>query len=163
MPSAAGVLASISATTAPCVTERGAGVVDAHATKTRAKTARLLAVLRTVPCYDTPMDLRCRRIRLKPGSLPRVREWAAEVTRRRDEVMATLRDETVRVETAFLERAPEGDFLIYYLRADDIEQCNEAARTSTHPIDRYHREAMEAVTESSHVLELLVDFDRSRE
>jgi hypothetical protein len=95
--------------------------------------------------------------------MPRVRAWAAEVTRRNEEVMATLRDETVRIETAFLDSSEAGDFLVYYLRADDLDRCNEAARTSTHPIDAYHREAMAAVTESGRELELLVDFDRSRE
>jgi hypothetical protein len=95
--------------------------------------------------------------------MPRVRAWAAEVTRRREEVMATLRDETVRIESAFLDSSEAGDFLVYYLRADDLDRCNEAARTSTHPIDAYHREAMAAVTESGRELEMLVDFDRSRE
>lgn len=109
------------------------------------------------------MPVRCRRVRLKAGSLPRVREWAAEVTRRRDEVVETLRDETVRIESAFLDSSEAGDFLVYYLRADDLERCDEAARTSTHPIDKYHQDAMKAVTESGRELELLIDFDRSRE
>jgi hypothetical protein len=102
-------------------------------------------------------------MRLQPGSLPRVREWAAEVTRRRDEVMETLRDETVRIESAFLDSTEAGDFLVYYLRADDLDRCNEAARTSTRPIDKYHQDAMKAVTESRQELEMLIDFDRSRE
>ncbi len=74
-------------------------------------------------------------MRLKPGCLPRVREWAAELTRRRDEVMATLRDETVRVESAFLDANPEGDFLVYVMRIDDDETnrfraCNVAGRST---------------------------------
>jgi hypothetical protein len=77
--------------------------------------------------------------------------------------MATLRDETVRIESAFLDSSEAGDFLVYYLRADDLDRCNEAARTSRHPIDAYHREAMAAVTESACELEMLVDFDRSTE
>jgi hypothetical protein len=44
----------------------------------------------------------CVRVRLKPGSLSRVRAWAAELTARREEVLATLRDEGVVVESAFL-------------------------------------------------------------
>jgi hypothetical protein len=44
----------------------------------------------------------CVRVRLKPGSLSRVRAWAAEPTARREEVLATLRDEGVVVESAFL-------------------------------------------------------------
>ena len=48
------------------------------------------------------METRAHRIRLKPGSLPRVRERAAELTRRRAEVIATMRDETVGLECFFL-------------------------------------------------------------
>jgi len=92
-----------------------------------------------------------------------VREWAAALTRRREEVMATLRDETVRVESAFLESGPNGDFLVYYMRVDDGEADRRAFERSTHAIDAYHRAFMEEVIESRESLELLVDFDRSRE
>jgi hypothetical protein len=40
-----------------------------------------------------------------------VREWAAELNARRDEVLATLRDEGVRIESVFL----EGETLVYFL------------------------------------------------
>jgi hypothetical protein len=102
-------------------------------------------------------------MRLKPGSLERVRAWAAELTNRRDEVMVTLRDETVRVESAFLESTAAGDFLVYYMRTDDEEQSRRAARSSTHAIDAYHRDFMDAVVAERLPLEVLVDFDRSRE
>ena len=105
----------------------------------------------------------CLRFRLKAGSVPRVREWAAELTRRRDEVMATLRDETVRVESAFLESGTDGDFLVYYMRVDDPEQSQAAVAQSKHAIDVYHRAFMNEVIESRQSLELMIDFDRSRE
>ena len=60
-----------------------------------------------------PVETVCVRVRLEPGSLPRVREWAAELNARRDEVMATLRDEGVRIESVFL----EGETLVYFLKA----------------------------------------------
>ena len=109
------------------------------------------------------MHVRCVRLRLRPGSLDRVRAWAAELGKRRDEVMATLRDETVRVESAFLESSEAGDFLIYYMRTDDEEQSQRAVTTSAHAIDAYHRDFMTAVVAERMPLELLVDFDRSRE
>ena len=109
------------------------------------------------------MALLCHRIRLEPGSVPRVRAWAAELTKRADEVMATLRDETVRVESAFLESSAEGDFLVYFMRVDDLEASRAAAARSTQAIDAYHRAFMNDVIESRQELELLVDFDRSRE
>jgi len=102
-------------------------------------------------------------MRLKPGSVDRVRAWAAELLKRREEVMATLRDETVRVESAFLDSSEAGDFLVYYMRTDDEEQSRKAVQSSTHAIDAYHREFMNAVVAERSALELLVDFDRSRE
>jgi hypothetical protein len=63
----------------------------------------------------------CVRVRLVPGSLPRVREWAAELNARRDEVMATLRDEGVRIESVFL----EGETLVYFLKADSVDEARE--------------------------------------
>jgi hypothetical protein len=51
------------------------------------------------------METSCVKIRLKPGSLDRVREWAKTLNEtRRDEALATLRDETVVLEAAFLDR-----------------------------------------------------------
>jgi len=92
-----------------------------------------------------------------------VREWAAELTRRREEVMATLRDETARIESVFLESTADGDFLVYYMRVDDADADRRAVERSTHAIDAYHRAVMQEIVESRHPLELLVDFDRSRE
>ena len=51
------------------------------------------------------------RVRLREGSLPRVRAWAAELNARRDEVLATLSDEGIAVESVFL----DGEELVYYL------------------------------------------------
>ena len=92
-----------------------------------------------------------------------MREWADELTRRREEVMATLRDETARVESVFLESTADGDFLVYDMRVDDADADRKAFERSTHAIDAYHRSVMQEIVESRHALELLVDFDRSRE
>lgn len=100
-------------------------------------------------------------MRIKSGSVGRVREWAAELTGRRDEVLATMRDETARVESVFLDSTPDGDFLVYYMRVDDTETDRQAVATSTHAIDAYHRNFMREVIESSRHLELLVDFERT--
>ncbi|MCA1636817.1 MAG: DUF6176 family protein, partial [Acidobacteria bacterium] len=55
----------------------------------------------------------CVKIKLKPNSLEKVREWSKFINDRKDEVLATLRDESVILETAFLDQTDEGDFLIY--------------------------------------------------
>ncbi len=95
------------------------------------------------------------RVRLEPGSLPRVREWAAELNARRDEVLATLRDEGVRVESVFL----DGETLVYYLKADSIDKARAVYAGSQHAIDAYHQRFKDETFAERTQLELLVDFE----
>jgi hypothetical protein len=97
----------------------------------------------------------CVRVRLAPGSLPRVREWAAELNARRDEVLATLRDEGVRVESVFL----EGQTLIYFLTADSVDEAREVYARSTHAIDAYHQRFKDETFAEQTQVELLIDFE----
>ncbi len=107
---------------------------------------------------------RCTRVKLKPDSVDRVREWARTLNEtRRDEAIATLRDETVVLEAVFLDRSAEGDFLIYIMKAESFEQAQQAVATSTHDIDKYHQEFKRSAYESWKPLELLVDLDRIEE
>ena len=112
-----------------------------------------------MPPLAVRMATRCVRIRLKPGTLSRVREWAAELSRRKAEVLETLREEGVLVESVFLEHAADGDFLIYYMKAPDLERSFRVVRAPTHPIDAYHRTFKEETWASSEQLELLVDLE----
>jgi uncharacterized protein DUF6176 len=95
------------------------------------------------------------RVRLVPGSLPRVREWAAELNARRDEVLATLRDEGVRIESVFL----EDETLVYFLKADSVDQARDVYARSTHAIDAYHQRFKDETFAEQIELELLIDFE----
>jgi hypothetical protein len=97
----------------------------------------------------------CVRVRLKPGSLPRVREWARELNTRRDEVLATLADEGVHVESVFL----DGESLVYYMRAESIERSREVYARSAHAIDAYHQRFKDETFDGQETLQLLVDFE----
>jgi Family of unknown function (DUF6176) len=108
-------------------------------------------------------QLHCSRIKLKPNSLDKVREWAAEMNRRKDEALATLRDESIFIESFFLEQASDGDYLIAYIRAESLEQSQEAVKKSTHAIDAYHQAFKKDAWESGKGLELLVDLERVNE
>ena len=105
-------------------------------------------------------ETNCVRIKLKPGSIERVREWAAEINRRSDEALASLRDEGVLVESAFLDSGEDGDFLIYYMKAESLKKAKEAGRRSTREIDAYHQQFQRDTFESGKKLELLVDLER---
>jgi len=98
-------------------------------------------------------------VRIKSGSLDAVREWAKTLNSRREEALATLRDESVSVESVFLESTSEGDFLIYYMRGADLAGSRTIAAASKHSIDAYHREFMRKHTEPGVPLEMLLDLE----
>jgi prolyl oligopeptidase PreP (S9A serine peptidase family) len=108
-------------------------------------------------------ETRCVKIKLKPGSIDRVREWAQIINTRSDEALETLRDEGVVVESAFLDRTEQGDFLIYYVKAKSFERMEEVVQKSSHPIDAYHRQVMQEIRVERSGLELLIDLDRISE
>ncbi len=108
-------------------------------------------------------ETRCVKIKLKPDSIERVRQWAQTLNARSDEALETLRDETVVVESVFLDRTEQGDFLIYYMKAESFEKSAEAIEKSVHAIDEYHRRVMQEIRVEGSRLELLVDLDRIAE
>lgn len=108
-------------------------------------------------------ETRCWKIKLKPNSLDRVRQWAHTINSRRDEALATLRDETVIVEAVFLDQTGDGDYLIAIMKAESFEKSGEAVSKSVHAIDEYHRRVMQEVRDEKVELELLVDLDRTSE
>jgi len=103
------------------------------------------------------MEVKCNLIKLKPGSLPIVRHWAATLNSRMKEVLATLHDESVVVESVFLLCRNDGDYLVYYMRAHSMEQAKQAAQSSPHEIDVFHQQFKKEAWEGSECLELLVD------
>ncbi len=108
-------------------------------------------------------ETRCIKIRLKPGSIERVREWAKTINERKDEALATLRDESVILEIAFLDRTSEGDFLIYLMKAENFEKARDAVKHSLHAIDEYHQNFKRECWAGGERLETLVDLDRISE
>jgi hypothetical protein len=105
----------------------------------------------------------CVKIRLKPDSIEKVRTWAKTINERRDEALATLRDESVILETVFLDRTAEGDFLIYLMKAESFERSKAAVKNSVHAIDEYHQNFKRECWAGGKRLEMLVDLDRFSE
>lgn len=108
-------------------------------------------------------ETRCVKIRLKPNSIEKVREWAKTLNERKTEALATLRDESIILETVFLDQTTEGDFLIYVMKAESFERAKEAVQKSVHPIDEYHQNFKRECWADGRRLETLLDLDRIRE
>jgi hypothetical protein len=92
-------------------------------------------------------DIVLSKQKLADGKTERLREWAAEVRERSDEAVETLRGEGMHSETAFVEHADDGDYLVSYMKADDIEAVYEAFEESTHDIDEEHKRVLADVLE----------------
>lgn len=83
--------------------------------------------------------------RIKPGKTEQLREWMEEIKSRRKEAIETLQHEDMLTESAFLESGEEGDYLIYYMEAEDIGQVFEAFDSSPYEIDQEHKEVLNEV------------------
>lgn len=105
-------------------------------------------------------ETRCVRIKLKPGSLDRVHNWAAELKRREGEVLESLAAEGMTLEAAFLEEAADGDYLIYVMRSDELSKADSVTAASTRAIDAFHRDFKSATFESGERLRQLICFER---
>lgn len=105
-------------------------------------------------------ETRCVKIKLKPNSIEKVREWAQTINERNDEALATLRDEGVILEAVFLDQNSEGDFLIYVMKAESFEKSKKAFETSSHAIDEYHRNFKSECWEDEKKLKTLIELDR---
>ena len=101
--------------------------------------------------------LRVRFFRVKPDKIDRLRDWMEELHRRRDEVLETFAQETVRQEAAWLMETAEGTILVYAIEAEDVEQAQRAVEEKPLPIDLEHRAVMDEVIEVPIELEQLLD------
>ena len=86
------------------------------------------------------MDVGAVLIQLKPDVLENVEAWKVELNARKDEAIETLRAEGVHVESWFYLELEGNDYLIAYMRADDIAKAQQIAKTSNFPIDQMHKQ-----------------------
>lgn len=103
------------------------------------------------------------KIRLKKGSIKKVKAWAKELNSRLEEAYQTLRDEGVFLETVFLDQGEEEDYLIYMLKVINFEKAGEIAKKSKHAIDEFHQNFKKECWVERQKLELLIDFNRFEE
>jgi Family of unknown function (DUF6176) len=96
--------------------------------------------------------------RVNPGRANELREWLAQVNGpRRVEALATLVDEGITHEQAYLIEGAEGPVVVYVMEVDDIEATQEATRSSEHPIVADHKRVMELAVGDPLPSELLLD------
>ena len=103
--------------------------------------------------------------RVEPGKTDQLREWMAELRSRRDEAVETLQHEGLYTEASFVESRADGTFLLTFLEAEDIDRAFEAYESSTHELDREHREVLDEVladVQPERNIEVLADVQPER-
>lgn len=106
------------------------------------------------------MQVQCLRVKLKKGMTEYFSSWAKDLYNRMDNVYEALENETMVVESVFLDRCEDGDYLIFYTRAKDLIKANEAMQRSENPVDKEALEIIQKTWESAKPLEILFDADR---
>ena len=105
-------------------------------------------------------------IKLKPESGRHIEEWKTTLKTRRDEALCTLRGEGVTIESWFELEIDGQHYLLWYMRADDIERAWQVAQQSPHQIDAYHFKIMSTITDARiqavPLLDLSSEFDDHR-
>lgn len=109
-----------------------------------------------------PTETRCVRIKLKEGAQAAVREWQDFMNRHRDDVLETLRQEGVALESVFIESVGADTFLIYVMRCADFDRAHDVARKSANHVDQFHKQFKKDWWEQGERLECLIDFSNDR-
>lgn len=107
------------------------------------------------------METICIKIKIRNESLEGIRIWFQTLINRSEETLRSLNNENVFVESIFLDELEgEDSYLIYYMKADDLDHAREIAKKSTAAIDQYHKECKKKFCGERKRLELLANFDR---
>lgn len=71
-----------------------------------------------------------------------------------------MENECVIIESAFLDKQGDDYYLIYYMKAKNLQNAREIAAKSSLDIDKYHKKCLKEFCEDRRELELLIDFNR---
>jgi hypothetical protein len=95
---------------------------------------------------------------VNPGHSEQLRQWFKNAGgARRDEALATLKDEGCTHEQAILIEGKDGPLLIYVMEVEDVAQSREAVRSSQHAIDADHRRLLQEAVDGQASYEVLLD------
>ncbi len=103
------------------------------------------------------------KIRIRAGKTARVIEFLRSLRARKDLAVEAMRREGMTIETMFLERHDDGDYLYYYAKARDLAHANQVNMQAT---DALTLEIREFVVETwDHIVspEPLLDLDLIQE
>lgn len=74
------------------------------------------------------------KIRIRPGKTEQVVDFLRSLMERKEESLEALRREGMMIESFFLERRDEADYLYYYVKAQDLMKATEINLKATDPL-----------------------------
>ena len=102
--------------------------------------------------------IQCLKIKLRPNSLDKVRNWAKFLNSNQKEVLESLVNEAVQIEAFFLSKDTDADYLIYFFKVQNADLMKKTSDSSDLSVDIYTRKFKAEVIESREELELLAGF-----
>ena len=99
------------------------------------------------------------KFKFKPEAKQIWLDWSEELKRRKEEVIATLKNEGVVSESCFI--SDNGEEVYYFMEAEDFEKAKNAVLENPHPIDADHKKARESSLEFVAKLDCLFHFENS--
>lgn len=101
-------------------------------------------------------EIKLVKFRFLPGKKQSWLEWAEELKQRKEEALATLRNEEVFTEVCFI--SADRKYIYYLMEAEDLEKTKKVSEKSIHPIDKEHGEKINSSLEFVEVLPVLFYF-----
>jgi hypothetical protein len=74
------------------------------------------------------------KIRIRPGKTRQVMEFLRSLQERKASSLEAMRREGMMVESIFLEQRDDGDYLYYYVKAQDLVHANQINLESNDPL-----------------------------
>lgn len=96
------------------------------------------------------------KFKLRKEKIQNWLDWGNSLKKREQEVIETLKKEGVKSEACFI--SSNGEFIFYFMEAEDFEKVNEVFSNSTQPIDIQHKEISQSSLEFVEALENLFFF-----
>lgn len=102
-------------------------------------------------------EVKLIKLKFRQGQKQTWLSWAEELKHRRNEVIATLKNEGVVSEACFI--SEDGEYVYYFMEAEDFEKANRAVAEHPLPIDSDHRQIRQNSLERIAQLDCLFHFE----
>jgi len=100
------------------------------------------------------------KTKIKKEFIEEVRVWFQTLKSQMEEMLISLENEKVLVESAFLDKQGDDFYLIYYVKAENLSYAYKVFKKSTMAIDDYYKQCWKKYCEGHKVLEELLDLHR---